>query len=211
MYVPPAFSEDRLPVLFDAMDATSLPVLVSHGREGLFATHLPLLLDRQTGPQGTLLGHLARANPQWRDLAAGAEAMVIFAGPDAYVTPAWYAAKAEHGRVVPTWNYVTVHAWGTVEVVDEPMRLRDLVARLTDRHEAASASPWQVDDAPPSFIAGQLKGITGVVITITRISGKWKLSQNRATEDKNGVISGLNARDKGNDAEVSRLMMPLGS
>lgn len=193
MYVPPHFAEDRLPVLFDAMRRARLATLVTLGADGLEATPLPLLLDEAEGEQGTLYGHLARANPQWRRFDAGVEALALFQGPDAYITPAWYPSKAETNRAVPTWNYVAVHARGPLEVFDDADRLRGVVARLSDRHEAGRAEPWAVADAPADFITAQLKGIVGIRIPIARIEGKWKTSQNRTAADRAGVATGLAA------------------
>jgi transcriptional regulator len=193
MYVPPAFAEDRLPVLHAAIRRTSLATLVTTGPDGLLATPLPLLLDAAAGPYGTLYGHLARANPQWQRSDAVPEALALFMGPDGYVTPSWYATKRESGKVVPTWNYVTVHAYGKVEFFEDAAELLDAVTRLTARHEAGRAAPWTPDDAPPEFIQGQLKGIVGMRIAITRLQGKWKLSQNRGAADRAGVVAGLRA------------------
>ncbi len=145
MYTPSAFAEPDLTFLHRHIQDTRLAILVTHGKQGLQASHLPLLLDPHQGAHGTLFGHLARANPQWQELAEGAEALVIFPGADAYVSPSFYASKAEHGKVVPTWNYVAVHAYGQAEVFDDAERLRTLVAALTDRHEAGRANPWKVD------------------------------------------------------------------
>lgn len=202
MYVPPHFAEDRLSVLFDAVRRAGLATLVTLGADGLEATPLPLLLDEAEGERGTLYGHLARANPQWRRFDAGMEALALFQGPDAYVTPSWYPSKAETGRAVPTWNYVAVHARGPLEVFDDADRLRSLVARLSDRHEAGRAEPWAVGDAPADFIAAQLKGIVGLRIPIARIEGKWKASQNRNATDRAGVAAGLAAEGHGGMAAL---------
>jgi transcriptional regulator len=178
MYVPSAFRMDDLPDLHGVLRATPLATLVTTTEAGLLATPLPLLLSPDEGPFGTLHGHLARANPQWQHEARG-EALAVFAGPDAYVTPAWYASKQEHGRVVPTWNYVAVHAYGTPEFYDDPDRLLEAVTRLTAEHEAPRPEPWAVADAPERFIQGQLRGIVGLRLPILRIEGKRKMSQNR--------------------------------
>ncbi len=191
MYVPPAFREDRPEVLRAAIRASGLAILVSFGPEGLIASHVPMMLDEADGPHGTLLGHLARANPQWHASTADVPALAIFPGPDAYISPSWYATKRETGKVVPTWNYVTVHAYGPLAFFDEPEALRALVSRLTASHEAGRPAPWAVTDAPEEFIASQLKGIVGFRLAITRLEGKWKMSQNRPLEDRLGVIEGL--------------------
>lgn len=206
MYIPPSNAEHRPDVLLDFMDAHPLATLVTTSAEGLFATHLPLVLDRARGAHGTLEGHLARANPHHRLAAEGTEALVIFQGPDAYVTPSWYAAKQEHGRVVPTWNYVAVHAWATVRVRDDAAFLRRNIEALTERHEAGRAHPWAVDDAPAAYIDGLLKAIVGVELAITRLEGKWKMSQNRPAADIDGVIAGLGASPSARDREVAELV-----
>ena len=193
MYTPRAFTEEAPLELQRLIRDTRLALVVTHGPEGLQASHLPLLLKADEGPHGTLYGHLARANRQWQTLAAGGEVLVIFTGGDAYVSPSFYPAKAEHGKVVPTWNYLAVHAYGQAEVFDEPPRLLDLVSSLTDRHEADRASPWQVTDAPADYIDGMLRAIVGFALPITRLEGKRKLSQNRCPADVQGVRQGLAA------------------
>ncbi|HEU0076579.1 MAG TPA: FMN-binding negative transcriptional regulator, partial [Longimicrobiaceae bacterium] len=167
MYVPPSNAESRPEVLFDFIEAHPLGALVTASADGLFATHLPLVLDRGRGPHGVLEGHVARANPHHRqDLAAG-EALVIFPGPDAYVSPSWYPSKTEHGRVVPTWNYVAVHVYGALRFVDDPAFLRRHLDALTARHEAGRARPWAVGDAPAEYVAQQQRAIVGVEVAIT--------------------------------------------
>ena len=166
-------------------------VTLSGGR--LTATILPLLFDPADGPLGTLRGHLARANPQWRDGSSGVEALAIFDGPDAYVSPRLYAATRRSGRHVPTWNYTTVQASGALVVRDDPAWLMEIVRRLTDRHEARWPDGWSVDDAPPDYIESELRAIVGIELRISRLEGKRKLSQNRAPADVDGVIAGLDA------------------
>jgi transcriptional regulator len=166
-------------------------VTLSGGR--LTATILPLLFDPADGPLGTLRGHLARANPQWRDGFSGVEALAIFDGPDAYVSPRLYAATRRSGRHVPTWNYTTVQASGALGVRDDPAWLIEIVRRLTDRHEARWPDGWSVDDAPPDYIESELRAIVGIELRISRLEGKRKLSQNRAPADVDGVIAGLDA------------------
>lgn len=192
MYVPPAYRETRADVLHALMRAHPLGTLVTAGAAGLTANLIPFDLVETAG--GTVLrAHLARANPQCEDLRAGAETLVIFRGPEAYVTPSWYAAKAEHGRVVPTWNYAVVQVRGRPQVFDAPDWLAAQVGRLTEGHEAGRAHPWAVSDAPETFIAGQLRAIVGLEIPIERIEGKWKMSQNRSEADRSGVAEGLRA------------------
>ena len=204
MYIPPLHKEDRIDVLHDAIRRTGLATLVTLTGDGLIASHVPMLLDPEPAPHGTLLGHLARPNPQARGAAPGVDALAIFQGPDAYITPSWYATKRETGNVVPTWNYVTIHAYGPVEFFNDTERLRAIVTRLTEREEAARAEPWAVTDAPADFIDGMLKGIVGFALPISRLEGKWKMSQNRPAEDRARVIDGLN--DQGRE-DVAALIV----
>ena len=206
MYTPSNFAIDDLNELHQQILGTRLAVLVTQGEQGLQASHLPLLLNVDQGPNGTLYGHLARANPQWRELQNGAEALVIFAGADAYVSPGFYPSKAEHGKVVPTWNYVAVHAYGMAEVFTDADRLRNLVSALTDRHEADRANPWKVADAPTDYIDGMLKAIVGFALPIQRLEGKRKLSQNRNAADIAGVREGLAASPDVHDQALAHLM-----
>lgn len=198
MYIPTQFRETDIPTIRAAIRAAGLATLVTTGPDGILATPLPLLLDPEPAPYGTLLGHVARANPQWHRSGGDVPALAMFAGPDAYVTPSWYATKRDTGKVVPTWNYVAVHAYGPVEFFDDPGRLLALVTRLTERHEGERASPWAVADAPPEFTASQLKGIVGLRLPIARLEGKWKMSQNRNAQDRAGVVAGYRA--EGNEA-----------
>jgi transcriptional regulator len=191
MYVPSHFKEDRVPVLHEAIAKAGLATLVTFGPAGLDASHVPMLLDRESGPLGTLYGHIARPNPQWRGAAPDLLALAVFVGPDAYVTPSWYATKQRTGEVVPTWNYVAVHAHGRVRFFDDPERLLGLVTKLTEVREAARPKPWAVGDAPDEYIRAHLKGIIGFELPIERLEGKWKMSQNRSAEDRTGVAEGL--------------------
>jgi len=206
MYTPSAFSEQDLLTLQQHIQGTRLATLVTHGKLGLQAIHVPLLLSPEQGPNGTLYGHLARANPQWQELAEGGEVLVIFPGADAYVSPSFYPAKAEHGKVVPTWNYVAVHAYGQAEVFDDAERLLNLVSALTDRHEAGRDKPWKVADAPAQYIDSMLKAIVGFALPIQRLEGKRKLSQNRSAADIAGVQQGLAASADSQDQALAHLM-----
>ncbi|KFE55448.1 FMN-binding negative transcriptional regulator [Pseudomonas syringae] len=206
MYTPAAFRDDDIASLHGLIEHTRLAILVTHNETGMQASHLPLLLRREQGPNGTLYGHLARANPQCRALRDGAEVMIIFPGADAYVSPAFYPAKAEHGKVVPTWNYVAVHAYGIADVFSDAQRLLEVVSALTDKHEAGRASPWAVADAPAEYIEKMLGAIVGFALPIERLEGKRKLSQNRSAEDVNGVHEGLAASADGKDRELAQLM-----
>ncbi|MGQ7960069.1 FMN-binding negative transcriptional regulator [Pseudomonas sp. SP16.1] len=206
MYIPAAFRQDDLAQLHQQIEASGLALLTSSGAQGLQASHLPLLLEPGEGEFGTLYGHFARANGHWRDLAGGAEALALFSGPDSYVHPGWYPAKAEHGKVVPTWNYIAVHAWGRAEVFDEPERLLQLVSRLSERHEQGRVQPWAVSAAPREYIDAMLRAIVGFALPIRRIEGKWKLSQNRSAADRAGVREGLAASASPREHELAERM-----
>lgn len=208
MYIPSSFAEDDLPTLFAFLDAHPLAAVVTSSEPaGLFATHLPLVLDRTAGPMGTLVGHFARANPHSRYVATGpAEALIIFTGPDAYITPDWYRTKHETGRVVPTWNYVAVHAYGTLHMRDDPQFLRRHLEALVSRHETDRVRPWGVGDAPEEYIAQQMKAIVAIELPIARLEGKWKMSQNRSAADIDGVIHGLGSSASERDHAVARVV-----
>ncbi|MFB4367592.1 MULTISPECIES: FMN-binding negative transcriptional regulator [unclassified Pseudomonas] len=206
MYTPPAFRQNDLATLHREIQACRLATLISHGENGLQASHLPLLLRPEQGEYGTLYGHLARANPHARLLAEGGEALVVFSSADAYVSPSWYPAKAEHGKVVPTWNYIAVHAYGCAEVFDDAERLLSLLGELTDRHEQPRPQPWTIDDAPRDYIAGMLRAIVGFALPIERLEGKWKLGQNRSEADQNGMRDGLAASPDPRDRALTQRM-----
>ncbi|PTQ12228.1 transcriptional regulator [Sphingomonas oleivorans] len=195
MYRPPVFREDRPDILHAAIRSHPLATLVTHGAAGLTANLVPFTLAILQGDRAVLRAHLARANTQLADLRNGAEALVIFQGPQAYITPSWYPTKQEHGKVVPTWNYVVVQAWGRPQVIDDAEWLLAQIGDLTTQQEQRQNAPWSVDDAPTAYIAGQLKGISGLEIPIDRIEGKWKASQNQPAANRAGVISGLRAQD----------------
>ncbi|TPJ17882.1 FMN-binding negative transcriptional regulator [Mesorhizobium sp. B2-7-3] len=205
MYTPPAFRDDDKDSLIATIRAARLANLVTATADGPLATPLPLFLDETEGEHGVIHGHLAKANPQWRVPAIG-DGLAIFMGPDAYVTPAWYATKQETGKVVPTWNYAAVHAYGPVEFFEDADRLLEVVTRLTNLHEGARAAPWAVSDAPPDFIQSQLRGIVGLRMPVARLEGKRKMSQNRNAADRAGVASGLAASERPSDREVSALI-----
>ncbi|WOH52991.1 FMN-binding negative transcriptional regulator [Bradyrhizobium sp. sBnM-33] len=205
MYIPPAFRIDDMADIHRTMREARSATLVTATEEGLIGTLLPILLDESEGRNGTLYAHVARANPQWK-LVPFSEAMAIFAAPEAYVTPSWYATKQETHRVVPTWNYVAVHAYGPVEFFDDADRLFDVITRLTDLHEESRRDRWAVADAPAEFIKAQLKGIVGLRMPITRLDGKRKMSQNRNPADRAGVIDGLSKSDRPEDRVVASLV-----
>jgi transcriptional regulator len=208
MYRPAAFDVTELDVMLDMVDEAAFGHLVTSGPDGFTSTGLPVLVDRDAGPYGRLRGHLARANPHWRTID-GASTLVIFPLVDGYVSPSWYPSKAEHGKVVPTWNYELVHVHGTVRVHDDPAWVRLLVTDLTDRHESARSAPparWRVTDAPSDFIEAQLRAIVGVEVEISSIEAKRKLSQNRPDRDRAGVETALATSDRPGDRDVADAM-----
>ncbi len=206
MYIPPSNVEERPDVLFAFMEAHPLATLVTATDAGLFATHLPLVVHRDAGEHGTLEGHVARANAHHRHADGAVHALVIFQGPDAYITPSWYAAKTEHGRVVPTWNYVAVHVYGTLRFIDDDAFLRRHLEELVATHESKRPAPWAVGDAPAEYIAQQAKAIVGLRVTIDRVEGKWKMSQNRSSADIDGVIRGLAESPSPSDRTVAEIV-----
>lgn len=218
MYLPTHFEQSDRGALHALIRAHPLGAWVVQGGDGLDANHIPFLLDAQRGPLGTLVGHVARANPVWRALGAegGADSLVIFQGAQSYVSPSWYASKREHGKVVPTWNYAVVHAHGAPRAIHDRQWLRELVTRLTAEHEqriaaTSSAAPWQVADAPHAFIDGMLDAIVGIEIPIARLAGKWKTSQNRTEADRRGVAAALLAlHEKGGGDEAAAMAALVG-
>lgn len=209
MYNAKPHQEHDLQHLHQQMLQTRLATLVSHGEHGLLATHLPVLVDTREGEFGTVYGHLARANRQWQDLERGGEALLVFQGADAYVSPGYYPSKLENPKVVPTWNYVAVHAHGPVEVIHDPVPLLEIVSRLTDLHEQSRAAPWKVADAPADYIDGMLRAIVGIRLPITRIQGARKLSQNRSADDVQGVREGLASSPDPLDNQLATQMRSL--
>lgn len=202
MYVPPVNRVDDEAAVRAMVAAAASGWLVTAAEDGTpAATLLPILWDGDT-----VVAHMAKANPHWRGIRPGMPALVICTGPDAYVSPSWYAAKAEHGRVVPTWNYSSVHLTGTVRVHEDPEWLRTAVTDLTDAHEGGRAEPWAVTDAPPDFVDGQLRGIVGIEVTVTGVEGKAKLSQNRSAADRAGVIEGMRAEESPRARAVAEQM-----
>ena len=208
MYTPAHFAGDEQAVR-ELLDGHGAADLVTATPDGLVATMLPFVHDPDAGECGALLGHLARNNPHWQ-LPAEGEALVIVRGGDVYVTPSWYASKAEHGRVVPTWNYVTAHVHGRLVVHDDPAWVEDVVRRLTAKHEAHRPEPWAVDDAPEAFVQGQLRAIVGVEIVISRVEAKFKLTQNKPDADIGGVVDGLEAQGNAAMAAAVRAHRPAG-
>jgi len=204
MYQPVHHEEKRLEVMQGLIRAHPLGLLVSNGADGPLANLVPFLLDGERSAYGTLRAHVARANPQWRAIAerAGEKVLVIFQGVNAYITPSWYATKRETGKVVPTWNYAIVQARGRARIIEDAAWLEAHVRALTDWREGARENPWSVSDAPPDFISMQLRAIVGIEIEIEEIAGKWKVSQNRPSADRAGVVEGLRAMKDDADAAV---------
>ena len=204
MYIPPAFAENDPAELRAIMRAAALPILVSPTAEGLIATHLPLSFQEPD----RIIGHFARANPHWRTFTPDNDSLAIFTAVDGYVSPSWYPTKAATGKVVPTWNYTAVHATGRLEIIEDLAALRDIVTTLTERFEAGREKPWAVSDAPPDYVAAMLKGIVGVVLHVTKLEGKVKLSQNKSRADQEGVRAGAAAENPALAAAMSRVLRP---
>jgi transcriptional regulator len=207
MYIPEKFKEQRVDVLHSLMRRHPLAILVATGEQGLIANHIPMeVLD--TPPFGVLRGHIARANPLWKQYRDGSEALAIFQGPQTYISPSFYPTKQKTGEVVPTWNYAVAHARGPIRFTHDADWLRELVGRLTQHHEAARSAPWGVGDAPEAYIKNLLGLIVGFEITISELVGKWKLSQNQVLENREGVLQGLRAND---DPDSHEMIEMLGS
>jgi transcriptional regulator len=206
MYVPKLFEERDLDVLHALIRAHPLGVWVTQAEGVLAVTHIPFLLDATRGEHGTLMCHVARANDIWQTFARHLESVVVFQGPQSYITPSWYASKQETGRVVPTWNYAVVHAYGTPRVIEDRNWLLALVTALTNEHEETRETPWHVTDAPADFVDSLLRNIVGIEIPITKLVGKWKTSQNRPTADRLGVVIGLRERDDDNARQMAGLV-----
>ena len=209
MYQPAYFREDRLAIQHELIQKHPLGLLISAGKSGLMANPIPFLLDTTASEQGTLRAHLARANPQLQELTAVSECLIVFQGAQEYITPSWYATKRETGKVVPTWNYATVHVWGSPRVIDDGQWLAQQIDQLTQSQEQKRSAPWKVSDAPSAFTARQLKGIVGLEVEIVRTEGKWKVSQNRPEQDRWGVFDGLH--EQGETAEeMAKLVAQYG-
>jgi transcriptional regulator len=203
MYMPAHFEETRTPVMHDLVRAHPLATWVVQGTDGLVVNHIPFLIDAERGPFGTLVGHVARANPIWKQLGPS---VAVFQGPQAYVSPNWYPSKHAQGKVVPTWNYAVVHAHGTPHAIETPDALLQIVTRLTRAHEAGQAAPWAVSDAPAEFIDQLLKAIVGIEMPIERLVGKWKVSQNRGEADRLGTVAGLRERGDAQSLAMAALV-----
>jgi transcriptional regulator len=191
MYLPPHFAETDVPKMHEVIQKSGLSLLVTMTPDGLLASHVPMMIDPEPAPYGTLFGHFSAGNAHSKPGTPGVQTLAIFTGPEAYVSPNWYATKDETGKVVPTWNYVAIHAYGTLELFSDPARLHALVTKLTVHHERFEAKPWKVSDAPDAYIQSQLKGIVGFHLPIQKLEGKWKMSQNRTPADRAGVKAAL--------------------
>ena len=206
MYMPKHFEESRTELLHDLIRSRPLATLVTLSPSGLNANHIPLHLSEDPPPFGTLRGHVARANPIWQDLVQDVEALAVFHGPDTYITPSWYPTKEETGRVVPTWNYAVVHAHGDLRVVDDPLWLRTLLEKLVFQNERQLSQPWALHDAPADFIEKMIGAIVGIEIVITRLLGKWKVSQNQPAQNREGVIQGLRESKLPDASEMANMI-----
>lgn len=191
MHLPKHFEQTEIAEIHALILGNPLGSLMTVGSGGLSATHIPFELAAEAGPYGMLMGHVARANPVWREASPDFQALVVFQGANAYISPSWYPSKKNSGKVVPTWNYIAVHAYGRVRVVDDAERIRAHIERLTNREESGFAQPWSIDDAPVEFIEKMLGAVVGIEIDIARLEGKWKVSQNRSSQDREGVAKGL--------------------
>jgi len=206
MYRPEQFRVEDIAQMHALLRARPFAALITAGPSGLYATHLPTVL-KDEGERGVIECHLARANPHWKDIAAGGEALMIFQGAQGYITPSWCPSKVEHGKVVPTWNYVIVHVYGRAEVMENKDWLHRHVSELTKQQEQFQTTPWALSDAPQSYIDSMLRGIVGFRFAITRLEGKWKMSQNRELKDQIGVARGLGVRADGDDFETADLVL----
>lgn len=206
MYIPKFNEETRTPVLHKLMRERPLASLVTYGRTGLFASHLPMVLHDEPAPLGLLKCHVSRANAQWKDFDPKVEALAIFSGAEHYISPTWYEEKQATGKVVPTWNYAVVHAYGHLKVMDDRDWLLAHVEGLVKIHEAGMTKPWAVSDAPTDYIASIVKGIVGLEMKIERLEGKWKVSQNRSEADRRGVVEGLAEIGTASAEEMKRLV-----
>ncbi len=191
MYLPQSFEETRTEVLHGLIRNHPLATLVTPGTAGLMVDHIPMIISPRPGPFGTLTGHVAKANPVWRELSTTTEVVAVFQGPETYISPSWYPSKEEHGKVVPTWNYAVVHARGNPRAIEDPEWLLRHVGELTDEHEGRRTAPWTLADAPDGFAENLVNAIVGIEIPITQLDGKWKMSQNRPAADRIGVADGL--------------------
>ena len=210
MYTPAHFKVEDVAEVHGLMRAHPFAILVTQGADGVTATHLPIVLKAdQANPLGRIECHVARPNPQWKSFSADVDALMIFQGPEAYIRPGWYPSKAEHGKAVPTWNYVAVHAYGRLRVMNDKAWLLAHVGELSDQQEAPYEQRWSMSDAPASYLDVMTRGIVGLTLDITRLEGKVKMSQNRDMADRTGVVQGLGERGTGHDAEMAEMVDKL--
>jgi transcriptional regulator len=205
MYVPPPFEETRVSVLHEAVRANPFGTLVTLTDKGLDANHIPFEIDPEPAPLGTLRGHVARANPVWRDFTTP-DVLAIFQGPHTYISPSWYPTARETRKAVPTWNYVVVHVHGTIRIIDDATWVRAQLERLVTRFESSRSNPWRVSDLPADYVATMVRGVVGFEVQVTRLIGKWKVSQNRPADDVHGIVEGLQAGGTDADLDMARLV-----
>ncbi|MBS3953689.1 MAG: transcriptional regulator [Methylobacter sp.] len=206
MYIPPHFEQPSIEVMHELIRSRPLATLVTLSSNGINANHIPLHLSAAPSPFGALRGHVARSNPVWSDLKSDIEVLAIFHGPDAYISPSWYATKQEAGKVVPTWNYTVVHAYGSLRIIDDASWIRTQLETLTAHNEATFSEPWAVSDAPDDFTEKLIEAIVGIEMIITRLSGKWKVSQNQPPQNQASVIQGLNTSSQRDAAAMAALV-----
>jgi transcriptional regulator len=199
MYLPPHFEESNVEILHNLIRARPLATVVTLSTDGLNANHIPLHLSQQSGQFGTLRGHIARSNPMYTDLVRGAEVLAVFHGPDSYISPSWYPTKREHGKVVPTWNYAVAHAYGAFRVIEDATWIRNMLDALTTQQEASFSERWAVSDAPHEFVDQRIEAIVGIEMVITKLIGKWKVSQNQPVQNQAGVVKGLRELGENNN------------
>ncbi len=209
MYLPAYFKENRIDALHELMRTRPLATLIAQCESGLVANHIPVETLSEPAPYGLIRGHIARANPLWREYRADTESLAIFQGPQAYISPSFYPSKQKTGEVVPTWDYAVVHAHGTLRFVEDAAWLHALVERLTNAHEAPRDKPWKVDDAPPPYIQKMLAAIVGFEFSITRLIGKWKVSQNHPAANREGVVRGLHATGDADSQQIADMITSL--
>lgn len=206
MYIPPHFEQPDIEVMYELIRNRPLSTLVTMGPDGINANHIPLHLSETPEPFGVLRGHVARSNPIWSDLDFAIEALAIFHGPEAYISPSWYATKQEAGKVVPTWNYTVVHAYGSLRIIDDAVWVRAQLEALTNHNEAVFPEPWAVSDAPVEFTEKLIEAVVGIEMVITRLSGKWKVSQNQPPQNQSSVIQGLNGSRQSEAVTMAELV-----
>jgi transcriptional regulator len=208
MYTPAHFKEDRIDVLLKLIAHHPLGTLITMTADGLNANHIPLMVDASRGEFGTLRGHVARSNSVWQTFQADVDALVVFQGPDAYISPSWYPGKKEHGKVVPTWNYAVVHAAGTLVIRDDAAWMRAFLNGITDHFESQKSAPWKMSDAPEDYLQTMMRMVVGIEIPIKSLTGKWKVSQNRPAADREGVAKGLVLGQSEAERKMAALVNP---